>query len=99
MQGDVPQVGESVLEIGELAIRYYLREPSPDHWNAVGVITRSRSESLFREPDGTSMIVGVGTSQDEAIRDLVKRVVTGEHRALARIQRLTHATKQVSLLV
>jgi hypothetical protein len=98
MQREVPHSGESLVEIGDLVIRSYLREPSPDHWNAVGVITRSRNESLFQEPDGTSMIVGVGACPDEAIRDLVKRVVTGEHRALARFQRLSQSANQVSIL-
>ncbi|TVR72975.1 MAG: hypothetical protein EA415_08560 [Sphaerobacteraceae bacterium] len=67
-----------ILRIGSLDIRYYLREPSPDHWNAIGVIERHDLADGRDQIAGYKMIVGVGASEDEAIGDLIARVLVGQ---------------------
>jgi hypothetical protein len=74
---------QSVLRIGEFEIRYYVREPSPDRWNAVGVIVDADRESKLRTSIDYRMIVGVGSSRDEAIGDLIARVVGDSHPLVA----------------
>jgi hypothetical protein len=74
---------QSVLRIGELEVRYYVREPSPDRWNAVGVLVDADAETNFRTSADCKLIVGVGPSRDEAIGDLIARVVGDSHPVVA----------------
>jgi hypothetical protein len=76
MWREVSAERRSILRIGSMDIRFYLREPSPDNWNAIGVI--ERHDGVNQEITGHQLIVGVGTSEDEAIGDLITRVLSGE---------------------
>lgn len=63
----------SILRIGSIDVRFYLREPSPDNWNAIGVVERHDGDK--HEITGHRLIVGVGSSEDKAIGDLIARVL------------------------
>jgi hypothetical protein len=65
------------IRIGAIKIKYYVREPSPGRWNAIGVI---------HLPDGSvscrrrcPLIVGVGATYYEAVGDLMARSLSGDH--------------------
>jgi hypothetical protein len=65
------------IRIGDIEVQYYLREPTPDHWNAIGVITND-AELMPYGSSSTSrkMVVGVGPTEDEAVGDLIARVMS-----------------------
>jgi hypothetical protein len=73
MRGHPSHPERSVMRIGDVEVQYYLREPSPDHWNAVGIITDPDRRAGYRTSQHCQMIVGVGASREEAIGDLVTR--------------------------
>jgi hypothetical protein len=73
---------QTVLQIGNVQVKFYVREPSPDRWNAVGVVDFG-DEPLHIDAQSTCrLIVGSGSTRDEAIGDLIARVLSGQHPAL-----------------
>jgi hypothetical protein len=77
MRSDEGLARGAILRIGSMDIRYYVREPSPDHWNAIGVIERHDRADGRDEVIGHQMLVGIGSSEDEAIGHLITRVLSG----------------------
>jgi hypothetical protein len=65
------------IRVGEIKIKYYVREPSPGRWNAIGIIhLPDGSESSRRR---CPLIVGVGDTYYEAVGDLMSRSLSGDH--------------------
>ena len=75
--------GHTILQVGAVQVNFYVREPSPNQWNAIGVVSFD-DEAFGVPPSDTTcrMIVGSGPSRDEAIGDLITRVLSGQHPAL-----------------
>jgi hypothetical protein len=67
---------QAKIRIGEIEIKYYLREPSPDHWQAIGVVSDADSMPYGPTSTASRMFVGAGSTADEAIGDLIARVLT-----------------------
>jgi hypothetical protein len=63
------------IRIGDIEVQYYLREPTPDHWNAIGVICDTDTMPYGTASTSRKMVVGVGTTEDEAVGDLIARVM------------------------
>ena len=64
------------IKIGATTISYYVREPSPDQWVAVGVLGEpADGPGPYRTTTARRMIVGSGRTRDEAIGDLIARVI------------------------
>jgi hypothetical protein len=59
-----------VLRIGEREVRYYLVQPSPERWSAVGVLYARVDGSV---PRACRMLVGNGQTEHDAVADLVTR--------------------------
>ncbi len=74
----------AMLQIGDIRVRYYLREPSPDKWNAIGVLNDPGEQQRVVSESDCRMIVGIGPTRDEAIGDLIARVLSGAHPLLIR---------------
>jgi hypothetical protein len=71
----MPEYGGSyrwqVVRVKEHELRYYLRQPSPDQWSAVGVMySRPSNDS---GPRASRLIVGTGSSEAAAVSDLISR--------------------------
>lgn len=93
MQYEPSYSGQSVLRIGDIEVRYYVREPSPDKWNVIGIISSLSELNPTIEGEESRLIVGVGPSRDEAIGDLIARVLSAQHPVLTRYRR-GHATPE-----
>lgn len=76
MRGQSSQPDQAVMRVGSVEIRYYVREPSPDRWNAVGIVIDPEDQPLYYTSNHHRMVVGVGKSRDEAIGDLISRVLS-----------------------
>lgn len=70
-------VCDGTLTAGSVVVRYAIRQPAPTQWIAVGVVR------FWNAPDCcvASLLVGVGTTEDAAIRDLARRLARTEDRA------------------
>lgn len=67
----------SSFRLGRIEVKYYLREPSPGTWNAIGVIYFD--QEIMSTMNRCPMVVGVGTTCHEAVGDLLARVLGGDH--------------------
>jgi hypothetical protein len=66
------------LRIRGIDVRYFLQEPSPDKWNAVGIVGGEFISTVPGRSDQPQLIVGQGRCGDEAVGDLIARVLS-EH--------------------
>ncbi len=95
MRGDAAQA-HTTIQVGAVRVSFYVREPSPDRWNAIGVVSFDGEESRPCTSATCRMIVGSGTSRDEAIGDLIARVLTGQHPHLQQARTMPPLTDPVA---
>jgi hypothetical protein len=79
VQQDPGQADQTVLQIGNVRVSFYVRESSPDKWDAIGIVNVDGSSRFAGLEETSRLIVGTGQTRDEAIGDLISRVVTGKH--------------------
>jgi hypothetical protein len=60
-----------VVRVKEHELRYYLRQPSPGQWSAVGVMYSRPTNDTG--PRASRLIVGTGPSEAVAVSDLIAR--------------------------
>lgn len=81
MQDDAAHA-HTILQLGSVQVNFYVRESSPDQWNSIGVVSFVDGSLLTASETTCRMIVGSGKSRDDAIGDLIARVLSGQHPAL-----------------
>jgi hypothetical protein len=61
------------MVIGDLLLKYRVREPAPDQWNAIGVVCRSSSGAPLTP--GRRLVVGLGNTASGAMADMISSAI------------------------
>lgn len=82
MDQQTEMLERSSFRVGRIEVKYYVREPSPGVWNAIGVLYLD--QAMMPAMNRCPMVVGVGSTYHEAVGDLLARVLSGNHPDLPR---------------
>jgi hypothetical protein len=65
-------IHHGVVDTGSMVVEYTTRQPAPAQWVAVSVVPSTVLKG--RSSQRSLMVVGVGTTEDDAVQDLSDRL-------------------------